>query len=94
MKPFSVQLPVSIFREGKSFVAYTPSLDISTCGSTLAETKKRFSEIVEIFFEELDLNGTTKEVLESLGWEKLDHSWSPPLEVSHSIESFDLHARA
>ena len=47
-------LPVSILREGKSFIAYTPALDLSTSARTYNEAKKRFREVVEIFFEEKD----------------------------------------
>ena len=46
-------LPVSIIREDKSFIAYTPALDISTVGDSLEEVKQRFEELVEIFFEEM-----------------------------------------
>ena len=45
-------LQVSIFRQGKRYVAYSPTFDISTSGKTLRETHKRFSEIIDIFIEE------------------------------------------
>lgn len=94
MKNLSFSLPVSIFKEGNAFVAHTPALDISTHGETLAETKKNFEELVEIFFEELENKGTTDEVLESMGWQKIEHVWSAPVEVEHSIETFSLPVRA
>ena len=64
-------LPISIFREGKHFIAYTPALDLSTSGKNYEQVKKRFNEVVEIFFEELMKKGTKNEVLESLGWQKV-----------------------
>lgn len=85
-----VNLPVSIFREDKSFIAYTPVLDLSTSAKTFEIVKKRFEEIVQIFFEELNEKGTTEEVLTSLGWKKLEKHWSPPVEVSHKLESFQI----
>lgn len=88
MKRFSIRVPVSVFREGKRFVAYSPVLDLSTSGKTLPEVRRRFAEAVEIFFEELDDLGTTDEVLANLGWERVKRSWKPPLPVSHNIEDF------
>lgn len=63
-----LQLPLSILREDKKYVAYTPALDLSTSGKNYQEVKKRFTEIVNIFFEELIKKGTLEEVLRDLGW--------------------------
>ena len=89
---FSV--PVSVFKEGDTFVAYAPTLDISTCAESLAEVHSRFTELVQIFFEELVRLGTTDEVLESLGWHKSESSWNPPMEVEHRLQSFNVPMRA
>jgi len=93
-KRVQVSIPVSIFKEEDAFVAYTPALDISTAAGTLAEVKKQFAELVGIFFEELENKGTTTEVLESMGWEKVKSAWTAPVEVEHSIESFEVPAHA
>ncbi len=84
------QLPVSIFKEGKQFVAYTPALDLSTSGKSYDEVKNRFQEIVGIFFEELVKKGTLEEVLTSLGWQKVKKQWEPPLVVSQGLEKVSL----
>lgn len=55
-------LPVSIIKEGKSYMAYTPALDLSTSGKNYEESKKRFSEAVDIFFEEIIKKGTIENV--------------------------------
>ncbi len=88
VKQFNIRVSVSIFREGKRCVAYSPALDLSTSGKTLQETRRRFAEAVEILFEELDDLGTMDEVLAGLGWERSKRSWKPPLPVSHDIENF------
>ena len=75
-------LPVSILKEGDTFIAFTPALDLSTCGDTFEEAKKRFSEIVNIFFEELVKKGTLEDVLLDLGWKKFQSRWNPPVVVS------------
>jgi len=86
MEKIKVNLPVSFLKEGNKFVAYTPVLDISTSGRTLKETQKRFSELVEIFFEELIEMGTLDEVLRNLGWTKLQAKWTPPVLVSQNSQ--------
>ncbi|MBU4370003.1 hypothetical protein KKG58_04590 [Patescibacteria group bacterium] len=87
---FKVNLPVSIFREGKSFVAYTPVLDLSTSGKTYNEVRKRFSEIVKIFFNETAMNGDLNTVLLDLGWKKIKTEWTPPVLVSQRIENVEM----
>ncbi|HEV7424631.1 MAG TPA: hypothetical protein VGO21_05625 [Candidatus Paceibacterota bacterium] len=66
MKKLKMQvtnLPITIFKEGKSYVAYSPALDLSTSASTYKKAQARFSEIVKIFFEELGEMGTLDSVL-------------------------------
>ena len=84
------RLPVMILKEGANFIAYTPALDLSTQGKTLEEVKQRFSEIVEIFFEELITAGTLPEVLTSLGWRKKANSWQPPVVVENAYETITV----
>jgi len=81
------KLPVSILREGKKYVAYTPALDLSTSGRSYGEVKKRFNEIVNIFFEELIKKGTLEEVLRDLGWKRIQTKWNPPVVVSQESQT-------
>ena len=83
-------IPVSIFREGKYFVAYTPALDLSTSGKNFEEVKKRFEEIVLIFFEEIVSRGTLDEALGSLGWQKVKKQWLPPIPIVQKLEEFTI----
>ena len=85
-----VSLPVSFLKEGKYFVAYTPVLDLSTSGDSFEKAKRRFGEVVQIFFEELLEKGTLEEVLFGLGWKKVRKQWNPPVIVSHESESFSI----
>jgi len=86
----AVKLPVSIFKEGKYFVAYTPALDLSTSGKSFKEVKRRFSEVVNIFFEELFKKGTLGEVLQELGWRKIHKEWIPPSVIAHEQEEVKI----
>lgn len=85
-----IDIPVSIMREGSVFIAYTPVLDLSTSGKSYDEVKRRFNEIVEIFFEELAIKGTLEEALSDLGWEKISRKWSPPVVISQELHPFRL----
>ena len=84
--PLQINLPVSILREGKRFVAYTPVLDLSTSGVNYKEVTARFHEAVEIFFQEILRKGTFREVLQGLGWEKIRTGWIPPVVIAHESQ--------
>ena len=83
-------LPVSILKEGKTFVAYTPALDLSTAGDTFEEAKQRFEEAVQIFFEEITSHGTANDALLELGWQKQNNDYVPPVVVSHQTQNFSV----
>ena len=85
----NAKVPVSIFKENDFFVAYSPVLDLSTCAKTFEEVKKRFDEVVSLFFEELIKKGTIDEVLQNMGWRKVQKQWTPPLIVAQ--ESSEIH---
>lgn len=85
-------LPVSVLREGKIFVAYTPALDLSTSGSTFEEAQRNFGEAVNIFFEELTEMGTLDDVLLELGWQKQNNNFVPPVVISSQTQTFSIPA--
>lgn len=70
-----MNLPITIFKEKKSYVAYSPALDLSTSASTYAKAQNRFSEMTKLFFEELMEMGTLDMVLAGLGWQKVKTNW-------------------
>jgi predicted RNase H-like HicB family nuclease len=85
-----LSLPVSFLREGDCFIAYSPALDLSTSADSFEKAKKRFTEAVEIFFEELLEKGTLNEVLAELGWQKVKKQWMPPVVVAQESVKFDI----
>ena len=85
-----ISLPITIFKEGKSYVAYSPALDLSTSAPTYSKVQKRFSEAVELFFEELVSMGTVDTVLTDLGWQKVKANWQPPTVVSNYVQPMNL----
>ncbi len=79
---FEIKLPVSIIKEKKKYIAYTPALDLSTSGKSYEEVKNRFNEISFLFFEELIKKGTLEDVLKNCGWTKIQKRWSAPQVIS------------
>jgi hypothetical protein len=82
----ALELPVSFLQEGKSVIAYTPALDISTSGKNMTQAKKRFEELVKMFVDDLVERGTLDVVLLGLGWEKVERNqdgtrWLPPQKI-------------
>jgi len=79
-----------IWQDGKMFVAYSPELDVSSCGKTPVEAKKNLHEAVEIFLEETTKMGTIDDILVESGFvkEKNNHkiSWQPPKIISTGKE--------
>lgn len=93
MTKLSAQLPVSVFKEGKYFIAFTPALDLSTSGKTYTQVMERFNEVIGVFFEELVKKGTTEEVLLNLGWQKIKSHWSPPSLISQESKQIEFAVR-
>lgn len=86
----NISIPLSIFKENNRFVAYSYALDLSTSGESYEKVRKRFSEIVEIFFEEIVEKGTLNEVLGDLGWIRVQKKWNPPVIVSQEYQKIKL----
>lgn len=93
MTKFNAQLPVSVFKEGKYFVAYTPVLDLSTSGKTYEQVMRRFNDVVEIFFDELVKKGTIDEVLLNMGWQKIKKHRSPPSLIAQESRQLEFAVR-
>lgn len=87
---FSFNLSVVFLREGDSFVAYSPALDLSTSASSFEKARSRFVEAVKLFFDEIIKKGTLDEVLQELGWQKHNKEWQPPLIISQETESIRI----
>jgi len=87
-----IQLPVTFLKEGSQFIAYSPALDLSTCGKTLEEARRRFGEAVSLFMHELHVKGALDEVLEGLGWQKKRSSFVPPVMIGQEAYTIPAYA--
>lgn len=69
MDRVQTKIPVILFEEGKKFVAYSPAIDLSTCGNTEEQARQKFVEAASIFFDEITRMGTVDDVLAECGLE-------------------------
>ena len=77
--PKQIQFTSEVWREGDMYVAYSPELDISSCGKTLEESRLRLKESVGLLLEETEKMGTLEELLEESGFKKQDAAnWRGP----------------
>lgn len=65
-----IEFDMVVFKEGKTFVAFAPELDISSCGKTVEEARKNLKTAVRLFVEEADKIGTLKDILTEAGYHK------------------------
>lgn len=64
----NIQFTIQVFREGKTFVAHTPELDVSSCGHTEPEALRNLKKAVSLFVEEAARMGTLNQVFEEAGF--------------------------
>jgi predicted RNase H-like HicB family nuclease len=67
-----------IFREGPTFVAYVPALDVSSCGSTDEEARRNIRDAVRGFLAASAGMGTLDEILQEAGYEREGEQWRAP----------------
>jgi hypothetical protein len=52
-----IQFTTQIFKEGRMYVAYTPQLDLSSCGGTKEKAIENLGEACRLFLEEAEKLG-------------------------------------
>jgi predicted RNase H-like HicB family nuclease len=65
-----IDFDVVVFQEGKTYVAYSPKLDLSSCGNTVDTARKNLKTAVQLFLEEAANMGTLDEILKEAGFEQ------------------------
>ena len=65
-----IEFTTQIFREGRTYVAHTPELDVSSCGGTKERALKNLKEAVRLFLEEAEKMGTLDQILQEAGYLK------------------------
>lgn len=87
---FQIEFDAIIFKEGETFVAYCPKLDVSSCGNTIDEARKNLKTAVRLFLEEAKKMGTLEDILKEAGYEKTNvNRWMTPRLVSTELMSVE-----
>lgn len=76
--PLTVKIMVDKRSKDAPFIAYTPELDITSCGPNEEKARENLHEAVEIVLEETERKGKLTELLEDLGFQKEKKGWVPP----------------
>jgi hypothetical protein len=77
-KLIDVELPLFLFKDEKSHVVYSPTLDLSGYGDTEEEAKKSFQIVMEEFIKYAIEKGTLEDALKKLGWTIIKKKYIPP----------------
>ena len=65
-----IQFTTQIFKEGRTFVAHTRELDVSSCGGTQQRALQNLKEAVRLFLDEAEKMGTLEQILAEAGYLK------------------------
>ena len=63
-----IEFTTQIFKEGRTFVAHTRELDVSSCGGTQQRAVQNLKEAVRLFLEEAEKMGTLEQILAEAGY--------------------------
>ena len=92
-----IQFTTQIFKEGRTFVAHTRELDVSSCGGTQQKALRNLKEAVGLFLEEAEKMGTLERILEEAGYLKRKSKLQGPKFITTQRVSLPLpleHAKA
>ena len=78
----NLSFTVHLFREGDSYVAYVPGIDLSSCGETPEKARANIQDAVRGFLEVSMDKGTLGEILEEAGYQQENGKWQAPEFVS------------
>ena len=70
-----IRFTAQIWKEGTSYIAYSPELDISSCGDSAGQAKSRLREAVALFLEEAARLGTLGDILAEAGFKKRGNTY-------------------
>jgi len=83
-----IDFDIIVFKENKTYVAYCPELDISSCGNNIEHAKDMLKTAVRLFLEEAEKMGTLEDILEESNYVKdASGKWMPPKLVATELAS-------
>jgi len=78
MLPLTIKIMVDKRSRDAPFVAYSPELDVASCGPTEEKARKNLKETVSIVLEEMQKKGKLTEFLLESGFQREKKRWIPP----------------
>jgi hypothetical protein len=66
---------VQVWKEGTAYIAFSPELDVSSCGVSARQAKSRLREAAALFLEEAARLGTLADILAEAGFEKRGNTY-------------------
>ncbi len=76
--PLTIKLTKDKQSKSAPWVAYTPELDVASCGPTPQKAKKNLMEAVEIILKGAAQDGNLKDLLLETGFQIKNKSLTPP----------------
>ncbi|MEI7637244.1 MAG: hypothetical protein WCJ37_08050 [Syntrophus sp. (in: bacteria)] len=75
----NIEFDSIVFQEGKTYVSYSPKLDVSSCGGTVEDARNNLKTAIRLFLEEAEKMGTLEDILSESGYEKAERGdWMAP----------------
>jgi predicted RNase H-like HicB family nuclease len=72
-----ISFTAQVWKEGATFIAYSPELDVVSCGRSLAKARAALQEAVGLFLEECARKGNLEAILSEAGFEKHARGYRP-----------------
>lgn len=83
-----IEFDMIVFKEDKTYVAYCPELDVSSCGDSVEHAKEMLKTAMRLFLEESEKMGTLEDILEESHYKKdASGKWFPPKVVATELVS-------
>ena len=82
-----MQLSLLIYKQGDYFVAFCPSLELSSYGNSVEDAKNGFDDAMNLYLEYSIENGTLEKDLMEHGWkiEQKTRKLNPPAQINLDI---------
>jgi len=78
MLPLTIKITLDKRSKDAPFIAYSPELDVASCGPTEEKARENLKVAVSIVLEEMQKKGKLTELLMELGFQKEKKQWIPP----------------
>lgn len=83
-----IEFDIIVFKENKTYLAYCPELDISSCGNSIEHAKEMLKTAVRLFIEEAEKMGNLEDILEEANYVKnASGKWMPPKLIATELAS-------